>query len=103
MSSVSTATVITSVANCCENSIKFSRQLVIKDINVSLIIFQHAASDSKKVALKTLSLKSTGLYRCEISAEAPSFASIQGEGRLEVVCKYIMLFYNNRNLLLRKP
>lgn len=38
--------------------------------------------------LKRLNLKSSGLYRCEISAEAPNFSSVEGEGRMEVVCKY---------------
>lgn len=28
------------------------------------------------------------MYRCEISAEAPNFSSVEGEGRMEVVCKF---------------
>lgn len=35
-----------------------------------------------------MTLKSTGVYRCEISAEEPDFKTVQGEGKLEVVCKY---------------
>lgn len=50
-------------------------------------------SDSTRVMLRGLTLKSSGLYRCEISAEAPSFASVQGEGRMEVVCKYFFHIY----------
>ncbi|XP_053602644.1 uncharacterized protein LOC128670725 [Plodia interpunctella] len=42
-------------------------------------------SDAKRVVLHPLMLKSTGLYRCEVSAEAPSFASVAGEGRMEVI------------------
>lgn len=42
-------------------------------------------SDSRKVVLRALTLKSSGLYRCEVSAEAPSFASAQAEARMEVV------------------
>lgn len=42
-------------------------------------------SDSRKVVLRALNLKSSGLYRCEVSAEAPSFASAQSESRMEVV------------------
>ncbi|XP_034824650.1 uncharacterized protein [Maniola hyperantus] len=42
-------------------------------------------SDDRKVALHQVTLKSTGLYRCEVSAEAPSFASAAGEGRMEVI------------------
>lgn len=48
---------------------------------------QHQASNSKKVYLKGVTLKSTGVYRCEISAEEPDFKTVQGEGKLEVVCK----------------
>lgn len=40
--------------------------------------------------LKRLNLKSSGHYRCEISAEAPNFSSVEGEGRMEVVCKFIV-------------
>lgn len=57
---------------------------------------QHQASNSKRVYLKAVTLKSTGVYRCEISAEEPDFKTVQGEGRLEVVCKY------NRCAFLRK-
>lgn len=49
---------------------------------------QHQASTSKKVYLKAVTLKSTGVYRCEISAEEPDFKTVQGEGKLEVVCEY---------------
>ncbi|XP_077301166.1 uncharacterized protein LOC143921688 [Arctopsyche grandis] len=42
-------------------------------------------SDDKRVTLKGVTLKSSGLYRCEVSAEAPSFSSVSGEGRMEVV------------------
>ncbi|KAL0271962.1 UNVERIFIED_CONTAM: hypothetical protein PYX00_005109 [Menopon gallinae] len=50
-------------------------------------LLQHQLSDSKQVALRAVNLKSSGLYRCEVSAEAPSFASAQNEGRMDVVCK----------------
>lgn len=49
---------------------------------------QNSASNSKKVFLRGLTLKSTGLYRCEVSAEEPDFKTVTGEGRLEVICKY---------------
>ncbi|XP_064553079.1 uncharacterized protein beat-IV isoform X2 [Drosophila montana] len=42
-------------------------------------------SDASRVLLRGLTLNSTGLYRCEISAEAPNFSSVQGEGRLDIV------------------
>ncbi|XP_023951944.1 uncharacterized protein LOC112055885 [Bicyclus anynana] len=42
-------------------------------------------SDKGRVMLHPVTLKSSGLYRCEISAEAPSFASVAGEGKMEVI------------------
>ncbi|KAG6459894.1 uncharacterized protein LOC115449797 [Manduca sexta] len=42
-------------------------------------------SDDQRVTLHQVTLKSSGLYRCEVSAEAPSFASAAGEGRMEVI------------------
>ncbi|XP_044734920.1 uncharacterized protein LOC123297355 [Chrysoperla carnea] len=45
----------------------------------------HHTSDSKKLVLRPVSLRSSGVYRCEVSAEAPSFASAQSEARMQVV------------------
>ncbi|KAL5284689.1 hypothetical protein ACFFRR_006788 [Megaselia abdita] len=42
-------------------------------------------SDNTRVWLRGLALNSTGLYRCEVSAEAPNFSSVQGEGRMDIV------------------
>lgn len=56
-----------------------------------LLHFQHQLSDNFRVTLKRLTLKSSGLYRCEVSGEAPNFPSAEGEGRMEVVCKYFRL------------
>lgn len=44
-------------------------------------------SDSTKVVLHSIDLKSSGVYICEVSAEAPSFQSAQSESRMEVICK----------------
>ena len=52
-----------------------------------LCMLQHQSSDSKQVTLRGVNLRSSGTYRCEVSAEAPSFPSAQSEGRMEVVCK----------------
>ncbi|KAH8418014.1 hypothetical protein KR222_010571, partial [Zaprionus bogoriensis] len=46
---------------------------------------QEELSDASRVLLRGLTLNSTGLYRCEISAEAPNFSSVQGEGRMDIV------------------
>ncbi|XP_073985458.1 uncharacterized protein [Rhodnius prolixus] len=45
----------------------------------------HQLSDSQQVALRGVNLKSTGLYRCEVSAEAPSFSSAHKESKMEVI------------------
>ncbi|ODM93803.1 Carcinoembryonic antigen-related cell adhesion molecule 6 [Orchesella cincta] len=42
-------------------------------------------SDQKFVTLGPLDLRSTGMYRCEVSAEGPSFTSVDGAGRMTVV------------------
>ncbi|XP_065364029.1 uncharacterized protein beat-IV [Calliphora vicina] len=47
------------------------------------VIEEH--SDSTRVLLRGLTINSTGLYRCEVSAEAPNFSSVQGEGRMDIV------------------
>ncbi|XP_063532191.1 uncharacterized protein LOC134742912 [Cydia strobilella] len=44
-----------------------------------------AKSDDRKVILHQVMLKTSGLYRCEVSAEAPSFSSAAGEGKFEVI------------------
>ncbi|CAD7084348.1 unnamed protein product [Hermetia illucens] len=45
----------------------------------------HQYSDSTRVLLRGLTLRSTGVYKCEVSAEAPNFSSVQGEGRMDIV------------------
>ncbi|XP_076066459.1 cell adhesion molecule 2-like [Oratosquilla oratoria] len=42
-------------------------------------------SNDRKVALRDISLDSSGKYKCEVSAEAPSFHTDSGEGELLVV------------------
>ncbi|XP_062562219.1 uncharacterized protein LOC134225845 [Armigeres subalbatus] len=57
----------------------------IKSYKIEGIRVDPNHSDGTKVMLKTLTLKSSGVYRCEISAEAPNFDSVQGEGRMDVI------------------
>ncbi|ETN61276.1 beat protein [Anopheles darlingi] len=57
----------------------------IKSYKIEGIRVDPNHSDGTKVLLKGLTLKSSGVYRCEISAEAPSFDSVQGEGRMDVI------------------
>ncbi|XP_035704295.1 uncharacterized protein LOC118434585 isoform X2 [Folsomia candida] len=42
-------------------------------------------STSEVVVLKSVGVRSTGVYKCEVSAEAPSFASFMGESHMTVV------------------
>uniref|UniRef100_A0A0A9YJJ0 Cell adhesion molecule 2 n=2 Tax=Lygus hesperus TaxID=30085 RepID=A0A0A9YJJ0_LYGHE len=57
----------------------------ILSYRVEGIKVDHSLSDSKQVALRGVNLKSSGIYRCEVSAEAPSFASAHREARMEVI------------------
>lgn len=53
--------------------------------NVDGVSVDVRESNSKLVSLRSVTLRSGGLYRCEVSAEAPSFASAQSEARMEVI------------------
>ncbi|XP_050070511.1 uncharacterized protein LOC126558530 [Anopheles maculipalpis] len=57
----------------------------IKSYKIEGIRVDPNHSDGTKVLLRGLTLKSSGIYRCEISAEAPNFDSVQGEGRMDVI------------------
>ncbi|XP_065076033.1 uncharacterized protein LOC135699668 [Ochlerotatus camptorhynchus] len=57
----------------------------IKSYKIDGIWVDAMHSNHSKVLIKRLTLKSSGVYRCEISAEAPSFDSVQAEGRMDVI------------------
>ncbi|XP_011347606.1 uncharacterized protein LOC105285218 isoform X2 [Ooceraea biroi] len=42
-------------------------------------------SDDHQVILQNVSLHTSGQYRCEISAEAPSFEAVSGEASMEII------------------
>eukprot|EP00096_Caligus_rogercresseyi_P005165 TRINITY_DN2013_c0_g1_i1.p1 TRINITY_DN2013_c0_g1~~TRINITY_DN2013_c0_g1_i1.p1 ORF type:complete len:308 (-),score=55.05 TRINITY_DN2013_c0_g1_i1:316-1239(-) len=42
-------------------------------------------SDDTRITLRNLNMKSTGRYRCEVSTEAPTFATVSGYGDMIVV------------------
>ncbi|CAN7937717.1 unnamed protein product, partial [Ixodes hexagonus] len=52
-----------------------------------------AESDARSVLLERLELNSEGTYRCEVSAEAPSFEVVAGEGILNIIGKVTVLSY----------
>lgn len=43
------------------------------------------------VVLQSVNLSTTGRYRCEVSAEAPSFQTVSDHGDMIVVGKFICL------------
>ena len=45
-------------------------------------------SDERKVTLRRLTIESTGRYRCEVSTEAPSFATVSAYNDMFVVGKF---------------
>lgn len=49
-------------------------------------------SDAHKVTLRRLTIDSTGRYRCEVSTEAPSFATVSNYNDLYVVGKFAKSF-----------
>ena len=55
-----------------------------------LCLLQNPRSNSRQVTLKQVAIRSSGMYRCEVSGEAPYFHSAHGEARMEVVCKYTL-------------
>ncbi|KAK3930646.1 Carcinoembryonic antigen-related cell adhesion molecule 1 [Frankliniella fusca] len=48
-------------------------------------IIDNPRSNSRQVTLKQVSIRSSGVYRCEVSGEAPYFHSAHSEARMEVV------------------
>lgn len=46
----------------------------------TVVIYQVESSNATQVRLTGLSLASTGRYRCEVSAEAPSFQTVSDHG-----------------------
>lgn len=57
-----------------------SRSYTVEGVTVDL-----KDSNAKRVVLRSVSYQTSGVFRCEVSAEAPSFMSAQSEARLEVV------------------
>ncbi|XP_011144140.1 cell adhesion molecule 3 [Harpegnathos saltator] len=45
----------------------------------------HRKSDRGKVVLQDANLHTSGKYKCEVSAEAPNFHSVNGEANMEVI------------------
>ncbi|XP_044729307.1 uncharacterized protein LOC123292660 [Chrysoperla carnea] len=52
---------------------------------LSGIYVDEQKSTEKMLAISPVTLQSSGVYRCEVSAEAPSFQTVQDEGNMTVV------------------
>jgi len=55
-------------------------------------LFQEKHSTAESVVLRTLELASSGKYRCEVSAEAPSFQTVTNHSSMLTVGKYLLNF-----------
>lgn len=58
------------------------------DFSFSLYSLQVQNSTNDQVVLDPIELASTGKYRCEVSAEAPSFQTVSDHGEMTVVGKF---------------
>lgn len=47
-------------------------------------------SNQTQVVLQPLELSSSGKYTCEVSAEAPSFQTVMGDGIMTTIRKYLL-------------
>ena len=65
---------------------------------------QRDRSTANTVVLSDVTPASSGNYKCEVSAEAPSFHTDSGSGKLlvvgKVLCKYIVLYITKNRMLL---
>uniref|UniRef100_A0A8D8WKB8 Ig-like domain-containing protein n=1 Tax=Cacopsylla melanoneura TaxID=428564 RepID=A0A8D8WKB8_9HEMI len=53
--------------------------------SVDNVVVQKESSNSTQVLLKSLSVNNTGIYKCEVSAEKPSFSSVSGADSMVIV------------------
>ena len=54
---------------------------------VIMLSLQQMRSDQNKVTLKRVDLDSAGVYRCEISAEAPLFNTVSRSSEMGIIGK----------------
>ena len=52
-----------------------------------LILFQESSSDMNSVTLTQVSYRSSGVYKCEVSTEAPNFDTVLKNGNMTVLGK----------------
>lgn len=67
--------------------------------------FQVGKSDAERMVLLDVTLRASGLYMCEVSTEAPSFASVHGQawmspiGELSIRNKELLGYYETSNFV----
>lgn len=59
-----------------------------------LLLFQKRKSDRGRVVLQDVNLHTSGKYKCEVSAEAPNFHSVNGEANMEVIGEWTGVAFN---------
>lgn len=52
-------------------------------------------SNANRLVLRSITAETAGRFRCEVSAEAPSFETVSGHADMTVVrkCRYFVLFF----------
>ena len=73
-------------ASCCNNKHMDRKFLIVIFYHISFLL-QKSQSTETELLLRSVDLDTTGLYRCEISGEAPLFQTAQREQVLAVVGK----------------
>lgn len=72
----------------------FQKSVYIRNFNetwthISPYILQLEKSVQGHVFLKNADMETEGLYRCEASAESPTFQTVAGEKQLKIFGKFI--------------
>ena len=64
---------------------QIARIKVRKNAHIGIILFQTDQSTETEIILRSVDLDTTGLFRCEISGEAPLFQTAYREAIMAVV------------------
>jgi len=57
-------------------------------------LFQKSRSDDQKVTLQDANLHASGVYKCEVNGEGPSFNTVSAEARMEVIGEWTGVAFN---------
>lgn len=73
----------------------FSVLSVVQSIDV-LSLLQSAVSDERTVSLRPVTLNSSGSYKCEVSADKPSFHTVSKTANMLVVGEYQLKLFSKQ-------